>query len=153
MDGDELISSSAIEEKRKPAQLSLGEIFEQNCPFYLSIGMTPNEYWNGDPKLVRYYREAYKIKRDRKNYEMFLQGAYFYDALCLASPILHYSAKKGTKPHPYLEYPYPLSEEQKQQQEEDRARRQYEARKKHMHEVARASKEEKKKLLEQQKNK
>lgn len=89
------------------------ERFYEQFPYYLAIGMTPEQYWEGDPALVKYYREADVIKSERLNQELWLQGMYIYEAICDASPILHSFAKKGTKPHPYVDKPYPLTDKQR----------------------------------------
>lgn len=86
------------------------KIFYEQFPYYLSIGMTYEQYWEGTPSLVKYYREADKIRRDRLNQELWLQGMYVYEAICDASPILHAFAKKGAKPHPYSDKPYALTQ-------------------------------------------
>lgn len=72
--------------------------------------MTYEQYWEGTPSLVKYYREADKIRRDRLNQELWLQGMYVYEAICDASPILHAFAKKGARPHPYSDKPYALTQ-------------------------------------------
>ena len=46
------------------------------------------------------------IRQERCNREMWLQGAYFYDALLCAAPVFHAFAKSGTKAHPYPSEPY-----------------------------------------------
>ena len=58
------------------------DIFNQKFPYYLSIGMTEEQYWDRDCCLVKFYRD---------------------------SPILHAFAKKGTKAQPYVEEAYPIS--------------------------------------------
>ena len=88
------------------------ERFHEQFPFYLSIGMTPEQFWDGDPVLAKAYRKADEIRMERKNQELWLQGMYIYEAICDASPILHDFAKKGTKPHPYVDKPYPITEKQ-----------------------------------------
>ena len=60
---------------------------------------------------MKFYREADKLRRERVNQEMWLQGMYFYDALARIAPILHAFAKKGTKPKPYVEEPYPINKQ------------------------------------------
>ena len=83
--------------------------FYEVFPYYLSIGMSPEQYWDGDPMLAKYYREADELKRSRRNQELWLQGMYIYEALCDVSPVMNAFAKKGTRPSPYPDHPYPLS--------------------------------------------
>lgn len=85
------------------------DIFEKKFPYYLSISMTEEQYWDRDCCLVKFYREAEEIRRERVNQELWLQGMYFYDALARVSPILHAFAKKGTKAQPYVEEAYPIN--------------------------------------------
>lgn len=104
---------------------SYTKIFYECFPFYLSIGMTYEQYWNGDCQLVKYYRKAHELRNEQKNQELWLQGLYIYDALCAVAPVLHAFAKRGTKPHPYTEKPYPLTkkgvkEERKAQEKANR---------------------------------
>ena len=44
-------------------------------------GMSWRQYWFGDPWMAADYREYYNLKRREKNEELYLQGAYFYNAL------------------------------------------------------------------------
>ena len=50
-------------------------------PFYLSIGMTADEYWYAPPILAKCYREAHKLKQRQRNEYAWLQGLYVYDAV------------------------------------------------------------------------
>ena len=90
------------------------ERFYEQFPYYLSIGMSPEQYWDGDPALAKYYRKADEMRLTRKNQELWLQGMYIYEAICDASPIFHAFAKKGTKPYPYTDKPYPLTDRQRE---------------------------------------
>ena len=85
--------------------------------------MTPEQYWDGDPTLARYYRKAEEMRQQRKNEELWLQGMYIYEALCDVAPILHSFAKKGTKPTPYSSKPYPINDKQIRVDEEEKQRR------------------------------
>ncbi len=67
------------------------EIFEECFPFYLAIGMSYAEYWEGDPKLAQYFRKAYHIKQEETNNNAWLQGMYVYDAVSTAL----YNALRG----------------------------------------------------------
>lgn len=75
---------------------SYGEKFEELFPYYLSLGMTEEQYWDKDCRLVIFYRKAEELRTSRKNQEMWLQGAYFYEALSRVSPLLH-ALPKGYK--------------------------------------------------------
>ena len=104
-------SSESAEGSGQPAPFSNSytTAFYDHFPFYLSIGMTPEQYWEGDPALAKYYRKAEELRRKRRNEELWLQGMYIYEALCDVSPVLNAFAKKGTKPRPYADHPYALS--------------------------------------------
>lgn len=58
------------------------------------------------------------MKIERKEWEMWKQGVYVYEALCDVSPILHAFSKKGTKPLPYPTKPFGI--EDKEKTEEDK---------------------------------
>ena len=92
-----------------PVSDSYTIIFYEVFPYYLSIGMTPEQYWDGDPTLPVYYRKADELRRKRDNEHMWLQGMYIYEALCDVSPVLNAFAKKGTKPAPYPSHPYSIT--------------------------------------------
>lgn len=92
-----------------PFSNSYTTVFYDLFPFYLSIGMTFEQYWDGDPTLAKYYRKADELRRKRRNEELWLQGMYIYEALCDVSPVMNAFAKKGTKPHPYVDHPYAIS--------------------------------------------
>lgn len=99
------------------------EKFYELFPYYLAIGMTYDQYWNDDPMLAKYYRKADEMKRERRNEEMWLQGMYIYEALCDVSPVLHAYAKKGTKPQPYSEKPYAITEAERKREREEHERK------------------------------
>lgn len=70
--------------------------------------MTYEQFWEQDVELVKFYREAWQLKQQVRNQDLWLQGAYIYEAILDAAPVLHPFAKKGTKPVPYREQPYEL---------------------------------------------
>lgn len=82
--------------------------------------MTYDQFWNDDPELAKFYREADEIRRERMNQEMWWQGMYIYEAICCVSPILQAFAKKGTKAKPYPEEPHPITKKQCKRDKENR---------------------------------
>ena len=85
--------------------------------------MSFEEYWDGDPFLIRVYRKAHQLREERENLHLWMQGMYIYEALCAVSPVLHAFAKSGTAPLPYREAPYPLSKEEAERQAEEQMER------------------------------
>lgn len=106
---DKSVDKGSERENRSASPFPYTDIFNDKFPYYLSIGMTEEQYWDRDSCLVKYYRQAEELRRERVNQELWLQGMYFYDALARVSPILHAFAKKGTKAQPYVEEAYPIN--------------------------------------------
>ena len=96
--------------------ISFTEAFYSHLPYYLSIGMTWDEYWKDDVTKVIYYRKKDKLDRQRKNNELYLQGLYFYQALCSVAPALM-AFNKNPKIEPYLDEPFALTEEEQEERE------------------------------------
>ncbi len=118
--------SASEDNERQNARYPLStytERFYEAFPYYLSIGMTYQQYWEDDPTLTIYYRKADELRNNRRNQELWLQGMYVYEAICDASPILHAFAKKGVKPHPYSTSPYSLTETDRRKEKEENERR------------------------------
>lgn len=99
--------------------LTDSETFDECFPYYLSIGMTYDQYWRQDCDLVKAYRKADDIRRKRVNQEAWLQGAYIYHALCDVAPVLHAFAKNGTEPLPYPDRPFPLTDAETKDREDE----------------------------------
>lgn len=92
------------------------EIFNEAFPYYLSIGMTYELYWHGEPSLVKAYHEAYEKKIERMNYEKWLQGRYIYLAIGALTPVLNPLSKKH-KAEEYLKEPLIITEKAKRKKE------------------------------------
>ena len=93
-------------------------------PYYLSLGMTADQFWDDDPWLAAAYRKANEIRTQRLSEEMWLQGLYNYHAFAVA--VSNVMRSKGTKPQKYLEEPLrliPLTEEEKNEKAEKERKR------------------------------
>ena len=94
-----------------PTQKTNSQILEEAFPFYLAIGMSYTEYWDGDPVLAQYYRKAYLIKQEEINNTAWLQGLYIYDAVSTA---LHNALRgKNSRPRDYAKNPYNFNRKEK----------------------------------------
>ena len=112
--------------------------------------MSYDQYWNGDPELVKAYRKAAEITADRKNQELWLQGMYIYEALCCVSPVLRAFAKKNTKPVPYPKEPYAVNQRQKERSEDNAEKRTMEKGKAMLFALMQRKKKQKQKQNEQE---
>jgi len=124
----ELVSSSlSVEGECESEQTELSSFTYTNCfykflPYYLAIGMTPDEYWKQDCTLTKSYQEAFHIKKELQNEQLWLQGLYNYEALCDVLPAVVSLGKSS--PKEYSKMPYPLtkkeSEKRKRLKERDK---------------------------------
>lgn len=82
--------------------------------------MSSDEFWNGEPKLAKVYREAHEIRNQIRNQEMWMQGMYNCRAFSTVIEGLAYglSGGKGNKPSKYPEQPFALTEKEQQAEKE-----------------------------------
>lgn len=111
---------SELGEKPKPTTLK--ECFDNLFDYALSIGMTPKEFWEDDVELFVHYYNAEKIRIRKRNNEMWLQGAYIYNAIGSLAPILN-GMVKNPKAQPYMKQPIPLTEEDRQEVENQKVQK------------------------------
>lgn len=111
------MENSLVPKTKQVEHIFLTEVFKKLCPFYMSIGMTYEQFWYEDIDLAKYYLEAYRIKEKREaektKWIIWQQGAYIYEALCDVSPILRPFSKEK-KPLRYPKRPYGLEDTQKE---------------------------------------
>ena len=64
--------------------LTLETLFDKEAPFYMSIGVSYNDFWNGDPKIAKFALDAFNLKQEREieqlNFNAWLQGTYIHQA-------------------------------------------------------------------------
>lgn len=84
-------------------------MYAEIFPYYLSLGCSYNEFWNESAYIAVAYREADVFRSERVNYELWLQGLYFSNALGTALAAAFWN-KKGKKPDGYMQYPIAFTE-------------------------------------------
>lgn len=117
------------EEKRKEPS-TISQIFRDAFPHYMVMGMSAEEFWDGEPWLVKAYRKAYRIRVENEAKASDLNawriGQYIRSALASTPIVVNGFAPKGHTMQPYPEKPLTIqAEEQKQEeakkkQEEDK---------------------------------
>lgn len=106
------------------------------------MGMTYEQYWDGDPQLAVAYREAYRLQRIKENEQAWLEG--FYNYVAFAVVLKNAFAKRGAKKENYLEQPvdiFPLTEAEKKRREAEENRKMQEAMKQMIREQRRKKKQ------------
>ena len=83
----------------------------------MSMGMTYDQYWYGDPLMVRAFFKADKLRQKRVNEEAWLYGAYVYHAL--AATVGNMGNKKGETPIKYPTEPMEIDRPKEKQEEND----------------------------------
>lgn len=83
--------------------------------------MTYEDYWERSPRLVKFYRQAEKINIENRNTFEWLQGKYFFDALCVALSNFSSGLAGKTSKAKYPDKPQritPLTEEEERAEKE-----------------------------------
>lgn len=85
----------------------------------MALGMSYSEYWFGLPSLTKHYYNAHQFKIKQRNEELWLQGAYFYDALSAGLAAFGHAlgGGKGAKPKGYMQKPFDIGEKSKEEKE------------------------------------
>lgn len=85
------------------------------------MGMTPEQYWDGESWLKKAYREAYRLRIENEerlqDRNAWLQGIYIRDALQSVSLLVNGFVPKGTKPVDYPGKPILEAQEEKKKAE------------------------------------
>ena len=68
--------------------------------------MTNEEFWYEQPRLAKAFREAQKLRNDKLNQQLWLQGLYNYDAFSVV--VSNAFGKQGAKKPTYLKEPLEL---------------------------------------------
>lgn len=130
MEGERVSGSLSVANKTRGVgetapRLSYSEILDRVFPQYLNMGMTPEQFWHGDPRFYRHYRKAYEKRLSHENYNAWLQGRYIYEALVDVAPIITPFSKGKLGEYP--KQPYPITPEEQEAQEIEKMKRTAEA--------------------------
>ena len=110
-------------EIKQVEHIFLSKTFEELCPYFISMGMTYEQFWYGEIDMTRAYMKAFEIKDKRESkitkWTIWEQGLYIYEALCDVSPILR-AFSKSKKPLPYTTRPYGIDNEEKKEETKEK---------------------------------
>jgi hypothetical protein len=84
----------------------------------MAMGMTYEQFWDGEPSMCKAVRKAHKLRQEMKNQDAWIQGMYIYEAIADLVPVLRFSTRKE-KAVPYRDKPYDFfSDEKKKKRRE-----------------------------------
>ena len=116
---DNAYDDGSDDESAEITPISLAEMFTKMCPSYMAMGMSYDEFWNRNTKVHKAYRLAWEQKKAYRNWEMWWQGGYIYEALIKIAPVMRAAFGKGTvEPGKYSDEPYPMSKKEAEAQQE-----------------------------------
>lgn len=80
--------------------------------YALVLGMTPEQYWYGNPRLLLNYEKKYQMESDKKRQEAWLIGAYVKSALSSTILVAGLADKDAGKKMPkYPDMPMPTNDD------------------------------------------
>ena len=112
--GDRLTDGDAEQTK----SLTYDNIFDELFPHYLMIGMTPEQYWDGESSLKPAYRKAYQLRMENEqrmaDINHWYMGQYIMAAI-QATPLIvpGVNMKKGATQPDYPDKPFLIQQEAK----------------------------------------
>lgn len=98
-------------EQQRASSVNIIDYLEKLCDYALSIGMPYDLYWYGDPQALKNFVNAEEIRQRKRNTELWLQGAYVYQAIGSLTPILNPFSKEH-RAKPYLKQPIAITEKE-----------------------------------------
>ena len=105
---------------------SAGDIFDRVFPDYLVMGMTPEQFWDGESELKIFYRKAYRQRMETeeriRDQQAWLNGIYIRDALQSVAMLVNGFVPKGAHAADYPKLPR-LEQAEKEKKESDRKKR------------------------------
>lgn len=107
--GGELVGLPPFNPEPKITQ---NQLFWEAFPAYLVMGMSSDEYWDGEAQMCVAYRKAYKERLEMQDAMLWRQGLYFYHALGCTAPLFN-----SIKPRKAFDYIKPFGFEQKKKEE------------------------------------
>lgn len=97
------------EEPEQTESKSYADILDEALPQYLSMGMTAEEYWDGECGLKRAFRKAFRLRLENEeriaDRNMWLMGAYIRDAMQSMYVMVNGFVPKGVRATPYPDKP------------------------------------------------
>ena len=93
-------------------RITLDYFYDDLLDYALVLGMTPEQYWYGNPRLILNYEKKYQDEMLRKRQEAWLFGAYVKSAVSSTILVAGLADKDTSKKMPkYADMPMPTNDD------------------------------------------
>ncbi|MBP7319525.1 MAG: hypothetical protein KA953_00520 [Lachnospiraceae bacterium] len=100
------------EDTQKRDKLSPSKLFEEVCPYYMSIGVSYHDFWDGEFDICKYARKADEINQGNKNREQWWQAVYIFRMMLDASPAFNAFNSGDTNITLSVDRPFPITQKE-----------------------------------------
>lgn len=100
------------EDTQKEEKLSPSKLFEKVCPYYMSIGVSYHDFWDGEFDICKYARKADEINQGNKNREQWWQAVYIFRMMLDASPAFNAFNSGNTNITLSVDRPFPITQKE-----------------------------------------
>ena len=111
------------EQRRQTSPTPYGDIFDEAFPHYLVMGMTAEQYWDGESSLKTAYRKAYRmrIENERRLADQngWYMGQYIMQAIAAVPLFVAGFNTKGAHIPEYPDKPFLEKAEEEKREKED----------------------------------
>ncbi len=120
-------STTVSDSSQKQEYETYTSVFEAVCPYFMSIGVSYHDFWDGDFEICKYAQKAELLRKKRRNQDAWWNSIYTFRALCDASVLFHDFVDKKPELKFSTEVPLPLSMKEAKEQEKLKHEREMEA--------------------------
>ena len=79
--------------------------WQEFLPLALECGMSPTDFWEGEPRLVNSYLRKHELELDEFNYKSWLSGLYVHRAVSSSLSQAFSDSKSASKTLKYFDKP------------------------------------------------
>lgn len=110
-----------LSEEQPTETFTFSKVFREAFPHYLVMGMSAEEFWDGEPWLAKAYRKAYQIRIENENRiadrDAWRIGQYIRYAIVSTPAVVNGFVPKGHQMQEYPEKPMTVTAEEQKQEE------------------------------------
>lgn len=132
--GDGVSNKPSYEDEKNDEPQTLSDVFHKAFPHYLAMGMSAEEYWDGESSLAKDYREAFRLRMENEKAHWdeindraaWMNGMYMRHALSSVLMLVNGFVPKGVEPKEYPDKPFMEKAAEEKKEENRKAKEEHE---------------------------